>query len=127
MEIGTKGAREITVTEDMCASKAGKGLPPVLSTPNLISNMEGTCLDSVMPFLEEGQATVGAKVDITHMAATPVGMKVFFESELLEAEGAKLVFSVTARDEVETVGKGTHVRFIIDQQGFIDNLAKKQK
>lgn len=127
MEIGTKGYREIVVTEDMAASKAGMGLPPVLSTPALIGFMETTCYESIMPELSEGQATVGAKVDVTHMAATPIGMKVRFETELLEVKGSKLVFKVEAYDEAEMVGKGTHIRFIIDRQGFIDNLAKKTK
>ena len=127
MEIGTKGLRELVVTEDMAASKSGMGLPPVLSTPALIGFMETTCYESIMSELSEGQATVGAKVDVTHMAATPIGMKVRIETELLEVQGSKLVFKVEAYDEAEMVGKGTHVRFIIDQQGFIDNLAKKTK
>ena len=127
MEIGTKGYREIVVTEDMAASKAGMGLPPVLSTPALIGFMETTCYESIMSELEEGQATVGAKVDVTHMAATPIGMKVRIETELLEVKGSKLVFKVEAFDEVEKAGQGTHVRFIIDKQGFNDNLEKKKK
>ena len=120
METGTKGFREITVTEDMAASKSGMG-------PALIGFMETTCYESIMSELEEGQATVGAKVDVTHMAATPIGMKVRIETELLEVKGSKLVFKVEAFDEVEKAGQGTHVRFIIDKQGFNDNLEKKKK
>lgn len=127
MKIGTKGIKEVTVTEDMAASKAGLGLPPVLSTPTLVGLMETTCYESIIDELEEGQATVGAQVDITHMAATPIGMKVTIESELIEVKGAKLVFDVTAHDEAEQVGKCRHVRFVIDRQGFIDNLEKKSK
>lgn len=125
MEIGIKNEKEIVVTEDMCASKAGMGLPPVLSTPELVGNMEYTCLESVAPHLGEGEVTVGAKVDVTHMAATPVGMKVRFESELIEAKGAKLVFKVNAFDEKEQVGECIHIRFIINREGFIDAVEKK--
>lgn len=127
MEPGTKGYKEVIVTEDMAASKSGMGLPPVLSTPTLVGLMETTCYESIIGELDEGQATVGAKVDVTHMAATPIGMKVVVESELLEVKGSKLVFSVTAHDEKEKVGECTHIRFIIDQKGFIENLEKKMK
>ena len=118
LTIGIKGQAEVLVTEDITARNVGSGTVAVLATPMMIALMEKTCLQSVRPFLEEGQDTVGTRVDVTHSAATPVGMTVRCESELVEIDRRRLVFRVTARDDAGVVGEGMHERFIIDLAKF---------
>lgn len=121
---------EITLTvqeSDTARSSAGESLPPVLSTPRLIGFMERTAHQSVLPYLQPGQTTVGTLVNIRHLAATPVGMPVRFRSELLQVDGRRLVFKVEAFDELEKVGEGEHERFIIDVSRFEERLKKKQE
>ena len=118
LTIGIKGQAEVLVTEDITARNVGSGTVVVLATPMMIALMEKTCLQSVRPFLEEGQDTVGTRVDVTHSAATPVGMTVRCESELIEIDRRRLVFRVTAWDDAGVVGEGMHERFIIDIAKF---------
>ena len=118
LTIGIKGQAEELVTEDITARNVGSGTVAVLATPMMIALMEKTCLQSVRPFLEEGQDTVGTRVDVSHTAATPVGMTVRCESELVEIDRRRLVFRVTARDDAGVVGEGMHERFIIDIAKF---------
>ena len=125
LEKGIKGKKQILVTEELTAGDSISELPPVYATPKMVDLMETTCYESVAPFLEEGQTTVGAAVDIVHMAATPVGFTVTCESELVEVKGRKLVFELTVYDDKETVGKGRHERAIIDKGPFIEAVEKK--
>jgi fluoroacetyl-CoA thioesterase len=112
---------------DTARAAAGERLPAVLSTPRLIAMMESTSHTAILPFLSEGQSSVGTAVNIRHLAATPVGMKVRFRAELLEIDGKRLLYRVEAWDEIEKIGEGEHERFIIDTQKFNDRLLKKQK
>ena len=118
MEPGIKGRMEITVTPELSAKNVGSGLVDVFATPSMVALMENTANSSVLPYLEEGQGTVGVSLNITHDAATPVGMKVWCESELIKVEGRKLTFKVEAFDEKERIGGGTHERFIIYTERF---------
>ena len=118
MTIGTTGYQSIVVTEALTAEAMGSGAEPVFATPQMIALMEGTCLESVRPFLEEGFSTVGTMVNVRHLSATPVGMRVNCETKLLEAEGKRLLFSVKAYDEAGLIGEGLHERAIIHQRKF---------
>ena len=118
LTIGIKGQAEMLVTDAVTARNVGSGTVAVLATPMMIALMEKTCLQSVRPFLKEGQDTVGTRVDVSHTAATPVGMTVRCESELVEIDRRRLVFRVTARDDAGVVGEGLHERFIIDIAKF---------
>jgi fluoroacetyl-CoA thioesterase len=102
-------------------------MAPVLATPRLISFMERTAHLAVLPYLAEGQSTVGVHVDVRHLAATPVGMEVRFRAELVEVDRRRLRFKVEAWDEVEKIGEGEHERFIIDWQRFLDGIEKKRQ
>ena len=125
LETGIKGKEELTVTEEITAKVVGSGGLEVFATPMMIALSEKTALTSIMPYLEEGQSTVGTKVDIAHIAATPVGMKVTCESELIEIDRRRLVFSVNVYDEVEKIAEGTHERFIVDNEKFISKAYGK--
>ena len=119
LETGIKGYRESESTPERSAQSLGSGNVEVYATIMMIGLMEKTCLESVLPFLEEGQDTVGTAVNVSHCSATPVGMKVRCESELVEIDRRRLVFRVAAYDEKGLIGEGTHERFIIDKARFI--------
>ena len=116
--IGLKGHLEQTVTEEVTADRIGSGLVKVFATPMMIALIEQTCNESVVPYLEPGQGTVGTHVDVSHCAATPVGMRVWCDSELVEVDRRRLVFAVKAYDECGLIGEGRHERFIIDSAKF---------
>ncbi len=128
LEPGLTHERTLTVQiSDTARHSGGETLPPVLSTPRMIGQMEQTAHAAVLPFLAAGQTTVGTLVNIKHLAATPIGMTVRFRSELVEVDRRRLVFKVEAWDEVEKVGEGLHERFIIDEARFTARLEEKQK
>ena len=118
--VGMKGTHELTVTEELLANKVGSGLVSVFATPMMIAGIEGTAAASVASELEAGKTMVGTLMNVTHVAATPAGMKVRFETELTEIapNGKMLTFKVAAYDEKGLIGEGTHQRAIVDQARF---------
>lgn len=124
--IGLKGHLEQIVTDEVTADRIGSGLVKVFATPMMIALIEQTCNDSVTPLLEPGQGTVGTHVDVSHCAATPVGMKVWCDSELVEVDRRRLVFAVKAYDECGLIGEGRHERFIIDSEKFQAKIDAKK-
>ena len=116
---GIIGKKELTVTMDKTAAAVGSGLLDVFATPQMIALMEATASESVAPYLDEGSTSVGTLVNVSHVAATPVGMTVRCESELTDVEGRKLTFSVKAYDECGLIGEGTHERFVIFSEKFM--------
>ena len=127
MEIGIKGYSETLVSESNTASSMGSGNVDVFATPWMIALMEDAAKSSVLPYLEEGQSTVGTRLDVSHDAATPIGMKVWAESELVEIDRRRLVFKVEAFDECGPIGKGSHERFIISTEKFMARVKEKLK
>jgi fluoroacetyl-CoA thioesterase len=113
------------VEEKHTATHLGSGGAPVLATPMMIAWMEETSRLMVEPLLPAGQLTVGAHVDVRHLAPTPVGMKVTVRSALEAVDGRKLAFRVEAFDEREKVGEGIHERVIIDMERFKQRVAGK--
>lgn len=120
LQPGLKGQSEFVVTEDMLANSVGSGLVSVLATVMMIAGMEGTAVATVQDALDEGYTTVGTHVDVSHEAATPMGMKVRFFAELLEVSpnGKGLTFHVEAHDENGLIGKGTHKRVVVHKERF---------
>lgn len=100
-------------------------LPPVFATAYMIVLIELTCAEAVRPFLDDGEGTVGAHVDVSHLAATPIGMTVTAEAELVEVRGRRLRFKVSCRDEKDLIGEGFHERGVIDQARFISRISAK--
>lgn len=118
VEIGIKGSNEILVTPEWTAKHIGSGTVLVLATPMMIALMERTCQESVKPYLEPGEETVGIHVNVHHHAATPVGMTVRCVSEVIEIDRRKITFRVAVYDKQGLVGDGTHERFIINVSKF---------
>lgn len=116
-----------TVTDQMTADRVGSGLAKVFATPMMIALMEKTCADSVAPLLPEGQSTVGTHINVSHCSATPVGLDVWCNSELIEVDRRRLLFTVKAYDPCGLIGEGQHERFIVDNARFQANTENKAK
>ena len=125
VETGIKGRREQVVAPEMSAARVGSGLVDVFATPMMIALIEQTCNECVLPYLDEGQGTVGTLINVAHTAATPIGMRVWCESELVEVDRRRLVFKVKAFDECGPIGEGLHERFIIDTAKFAAKALSK--
>jgi len=126
LEPGATNTLTVVVDESMTADRFGNTGVHVLATPMLVSYFELTAHQLAMRALEPGQGTVGFHVDIRHLAATPIGMRVTFRATLAERDRRRLVFRVEADDERERVGEGTHERFVVDMGRFMGRLAAKQ-
>ncbi len=118
LEVGIKGKKEITVTKELTAKSVCSGALDVYATPMMIALMENTAFESVASELEEGCGTVGTALNVKHVSATPVGMKVTCETELIKVDGRALSFAVKAYDETGLIGEGEHERFIIYEEKF---------
>ena len=129
METGIKGERKFLVTKNLLASEVGSGLVAVFATPMMIANIEGTAAGSVAPQLGEGKTTVGTRIDVTHVAATPEGMEVRIETELtaVSPNGKALTFKVAAYDEAGLIGEGTHERVVVDKERFEQKAYAKKR
>ena len=125
LQTGIKGYQEETVVEGKLASNVGSGLVKVYATAMMIALIEKAAVLSVEPYLESGQGTVGTLVNVSHCSATPLGMKVHAETELIEIDRCRLVFKVAAYDECGLIGEGLHERFIIDMKKFQDKTDSK--
>ena len=124
---GLKGSAEIVVGEQHTAPHVGSGRVHVLATPVMVNLMETAALHAVEGLLPVGHQTVGTHLDITHIAATPVGMRVRAHAELTKVEKRTLTFSVHAEDEKERIGEGIHERIIINLERFDERLQDKLK
>ncbi len=127
LTIGIKGRQSVVATEENSAKTLGSGTLEVFATPAMVALMELTAQTSVAPYLDDGEGTVGIKVDITHDAPTPLGMTVSCMSELIEIDGRRLVFSVEAYDEKGRIGGGSHERFIVNNEKFQAKANRKNE
>ena len=125
--VGLKGTVKETVNENITAEKVGSGSLPVFATPMMVALMEKAACKALENSLDEGSTTVGTKVDVEHVAATPVGMEVTVTATVTAVEGRKISFSVEAFDEAGLIGKGAHDRFVVNAEKFTSKTyAKKQ-
>lgn len=128
---GLHGATEIMVGTRDTAPHVGSGKIKVLATPVLVMLLEEAALNAVEGLLPAGHQTVGTRLDVSHTAATPVGMRVQASAEVIRVEGRKLTFRVWADDELERIGEGTHERIIVNVERFDvrtqDKVARTRK
>ena len=123
---GLVAEKNDVVTEKNTASALGSGGLTVYGTPAMIALMEMAALSAVAPLLPPECSTVGTELNIKHISATPVGMKVSARAELLSIDGRALVFKVEAFDEAGKIGEGTHNRFIVDNERFLTKTGSKK-
>ena len=113
------------VSEQNTALSVGSGSLRVYATPAMLALIEKTACKALEGLLAEGETTVGTLLNVKHLAATPVGMQVSATAELIERDGRKFVFSVTASDECGVIGEGTHERFLVFSDKFTDKTYSK--
>jgi predicted thioesterase len=123
--IGTIGEEKLLVTSEVAINFLGMDEARVLSTPHMIGYMERTCRNTVLPLLDPGHDTVGTRVNVTHLAAAPLGMTVTFRAEVTAVKDRRIEFRVEAWDETEKIGEGTHERAVINVAKFATRLAEK--
>lgn len=123
--VGLKGTAESFVDREDTAKEVGSGDLLVYATPCMVALMEGAACEALAPALKETDTTVGTMLNIEHIAATPVGMEVRAEAEVIAVEGRVITFSVTAFDESGEIGRGTHKRVLINSQKFLDKVYAK--
>ena len=126
--LGTKATFTLRVKLEHLANRfKDPMLPQVLATPVMILFMENAALAAIRPYLDAGESAVGTAIDVGHLAATPVGHEVRAEAEVVKVEGKQIEFKVSASDEMEEIGTGTHQRMVIDLAAFNERLARKSK
>ena len=124
--LGAKGLFTLLVTPEHLANRFKDAmLPPILATPVMIMVMENAALNAMKPFLDARESALGTRVDVRHLAATPVGRQVTGEAEVTKADGRRIEFSIRAMDGAEVIGIGTHERVIIDLARFAAQLKSK--
>lgn len=114
------------VTEELTASAFGSGLVRAFATPAMIALMENASVNAIREYLPLGQTSVGVEVNVKHLAATPIGMRVRVRARVLSVEKRRVTFQVEAWDEKERIGEGTHVRAIVDEARFNEKIAHKR-
>lgn len=127
MELGINGAAETVVVYENTAAAVGSGALEVFSTPSMIALMEKASRELVQPYLEEGQSTVGTRLEVSHVAASPIGAHIRAESTLVEIDRRMLTFEVKAYADGELIGEGRHQRCIIYAERFMEKALAKQK
>lgn len=125
LEVGLKNVEKLVVDNTNTAAAVGSGGLDVFSTPAMIGLMEMACKLCAQKELEDSLGTVGISISVKHKAATPIGMEVRCECELVEIDRSRLVFNVKCFDELEEIGEGIHERFIIDNAKFLANVNSK--
>ena len=116
---------EKTVPYVFQESKLFQAMPPVFATAFMVGLMEWACMETLQPYMDEDEISLGTNICVTHSAATPPGMQVEVEVTLLEVNGSRTKWSIVARDEKEMIGEGTHERFSIKGEKFKNIVAKK--
>ena len=121
--VGAVGTRKVIVTQELTVQHAYPSLPAVYATPQMIMLMEIAAAEAIAKRLPEGWGSVGSRVDVEHLAATPVGAKVTARAEVIAVNGRRVRFSCSAHDGRETIGRGWHERGVVELSRFIERTA----
>ena len=127
LTVGLSAEANELVSQENTAKKYGSGGVEVYATPAMVGLMENAALKAVDPKLPEGYATVGTHLDVSHLAATPIGMNVTAKAVLEDIDNKKLIFKIEAYDEKEKIGEGTHTRYIIVLDKFLQRTENKKQ
>ncbi len=123
--VGMKARVETLVEREDTALEVGSGSLLVYATPCMVALMEGAACEAIAAAIPEGKTSVGTALNISHLAATPVGLEVYAEAEVTEVDGNTITFSITAYDEAGKIGEGTHKRAVITSQRFLEKVYAK--
>lgn len=124
IETGQKHTSELTVTEEVTATKIGSGDMPVLATPAMLALIENAAMLAVADSLADGETTVGGHIESSHLKPSKIGDKITATAEVIKVDGKKIEFKVSAHCNDVLLGEGTHMRFIVDRNRFIEKLNK---
>ena len=122
---GLTGKAELLVDEVHTAPRIGSGLIHVLATPVMINVMESAALQAIEHRLPPGHQSLGTHLDVSHIAATPVGMMVRAQAEVIDVSGNKIAFRIEAHDDLELIGEGSHTRVVVDVERFDRRVQRK--
>jgi fluoroacetyl-CoA thioesterase len=126
--VGAKGTYTLLVTPAHLANQfKDAALPKVFATPMMVTAMENAALNAVRDYLDPGESAVGTLVNVRHLAATPAGHRVTAEAVVTKVDGRRIEFIVSARDEIEEIGNGTHERMVVDMARIDQRLMAKQR
>jgi len=126
--VGARGSYTLRVSPAHLANQfKDAALPPVFATPMMVTALENAALNAVRSYLDPGESAVGTEVNIRHLAATPVGHRVTAEAVVTKVDGRCIEFDVSAHDEIEEIGKGTHARMVIDMPRLDQRLTAKAR
>lgn len=125
IRLGAAGRAELVVGEEHTAPRIGSGKVHVLATPVMINLIEAAALAAVEHLLPPGHQSLGTRLDVRHIAATPVGMRVTASAEVTKIEGRLITFRVEARDERDLIGDGTHQRMVVNVARFDERVRQK--
>lgn len=123
--VGMKGEASTLVEREDTAYEVGSGSLLVYATPCMIALMEGAACEAIAPALSEDKTSVGIEISISHLSATPAGLEVRAEAEVIEVDKSIITFQVTAYDEAGKIGEGTHKRAVVSTQRFLDKTYSK--
>jgi fluoroacetyl-CoA thioesterase len=124
--VGAKGSFSLVVMPDHLASRfKDVTLPPVLATPVMIMVMENAALNAIKPYLDAGESALGTRVDVRHLAATPVGRRVIGEAQVTKVDGRRIEFAIRAADGDEEIGVGTHERVVLQLSKLSERMKAK--
>jgi fluoroacetyl-CoA thioesterase len=124
-KIGTTGELQFVVEQKHTIDFATDGMPAVLSTPNLIGQLERTARLALQPFLEPDERSVGIEIELRHLAPTPLGQQITCTARVIHVDGNKVGFQIEARDQSELIARGLHKRAIIRVQTFAGQIQKR--
>lgn len=123
--VGMTGTASTTVEREDTAYEVGSGSLLVYATPCMVALMEGAACEAIAPAMDDSKTSVGTELNISHLSATPVGLEVRAEAEVTQVDGNAITFRVTAYDKKGKIGEGTHKRFVVATQRFLDKTYAK--
>lgn len=122
---GIRGEASTVVDDSQTAAAIGSGAVASFSTPSMVALMESAAINAITPYLDEGESSVGSEIAVRHLAATPLGFRVRVEAEVTAVDGKRISFALSAFDNQEKIGEGTHERYVIDMARFMERVRRK--
>lgn len=127
IKLGVRGIAEVRVDSSNTAKRVGSGSLEVFATPMMVALMEAAAVNAVAGYLEDGETSVGTKIDVSHISASPVGANITANAEVTGVDGREVTFNVSASDDSGLIGEGIHKRFVVNSEKFQSKADSKIK